>query len=244
MRTSVDFLVRRQEEFRILGITFAILTACMLLTACAAPDPVGTVPQNPLKSTGPLTFVVIGDSTSSGGATATVWDSVWEYQASFISFGSFIPINNAASGGFTCSDDDTQNLTAAISYAPQAIIIDCGINGYGHGRTAAQEVASIDDMVTHIQAAGIKVILTNVLPNNSGDPLAYAYVSSINSLIATYAYQHEIPLMDFWTPMQDPANPGHYISGYTSDGTHPTQLGDRIIAQKAVAPVLWGTTPE
>lgn len=60
-------------------------------------------------------------------------------------------------------------------------------------------------------------------------------VTLVNNIVAKLAAQFNIPLVDMYSLLVDPAT-GLYKTGYTIDGTHPTFTSDRMMG------ALWATT--
>jgi len=57
------------------------------------------------------------------------------------------------------------------------------------------------------------------------DPPYTRYLQPLNSWIAGYAAGHHYKRIDFYSVMNDPNNPGHYLPQYYYDGVHPNGAG-------------------
>jgi lysophospholipase L1-like esterase len=53
---------------------------------------------------------------------------------------------------------------------------------------------------------------------------------SLNAWITKCANQNGYPLIDFYSVINNPANPGHSNPALVFDGTHPNSAGDTAMA--------------
>lgn len=64
---------------------------------------------------------------------------------------------------------------------------------------------------------------TGAAPGNAGDPY---FTAQINAWRKRFAAENGVPCIDFYAVLADPTT-GYYKKGYTTDGVHPTTLGQR-----------------
>lgn len=85
--------------------------------------------------------------------------------------------------------------------------------------------ANVTTMCNASEAAGIKMILCKI--NGEGE-----YITEItiwNEWITTYAAAQGYDLIDFYTPLDDPLNPGAMEEQYGWGNVHPNALGFRRV---------------
>jgi lysophospholipase L1-like esterase len=133
-----------------------------------------------------------------------------------------------------------------VSLHPKVVVLLCGINDIA-GNTGPSSLEMIEDnissMVEISRANGINVVLSSVLP-------AYDFpwkpgvepaekVFTLNSWIKTYAAQHNLIYLDYYTSMVDQRK--GLKAEYTKDGVHPIKEGYAVmepLAKTAIALAL------
>lgn len=121
-----------------------------------------------------------------------------------------------------------------IDLKPSIVVILAGINDIAQntGPITLQETAgNIFSMAELAKAHGIKVIMCTVLPASdfSWKPGMNpgSKVVQLNTLLSTYAKQHNIPFVDYYTPMVNDSLGLKKELG--EDGVHPNEKGYAIM---------------
>jgi lysophospholipase L1-like esterase len=133
-----------------------------------------------------------------------------------------------------------------IALKPKVVVILAGINDIA-GNTGPSTLEMIEDNISSMsvlaKSAGIKVILSSVLP-------AYDFpwrpglspaekVVALNKWIQNYASKNGFIYLDYYSPMVDDRK--GLKAEYTTDGVHPNEKGYKImepLAEKAIALAL------
>ena len=133
-----------------------------------------------------------------------------------------------------------------IALKPKVVVILAGINDIA-GNTGPSTLEMIEDNISSMSvlanSAGIKVILSSVLP-------AYDFpwrpglspaekVVSLNEWIKNYASKNGFIYLDYYSPMVDDRK--GLKAEYTTDGVHPNEKGYKImepLVEKAIALAL------
>jgi chitodextrinase/lysophospholipase L1-like esterase len=190
-------------------------------------------------------IVVLGSSTAQGSG-ASVKDSSWvkRYQ---VYLGQLYPnfsIINLAKGGFKTYNilptgssvpvgeyvDPERNITKALSYLPNAIIINLPSNDACAFISVATQLANYRVINNLARNSNVAVWVCTPQPINSGSVIAQAQlvmVDSVFSVFGNYA-------IDFWTRLVTPnlRLQDKYNAG---DGTHLNDAGHRILFEQVVA---------
>jgi len=133
-----------------------------------------------------------------------------------------------------------------INLKPEVVVILAGINdiAQNNGPIEIDDVfGNIESMVILAKAAGIKVVLSSVLPayrfkwRPEIDPVAK--VEALNKLIEAYAAKNRIVYLDYFRAMADQRK--GLPESLSADGVHPNLAGYKImepLAEKAIAKAL------
>ena len=122
-----------------------------------------------------------------------------------------------------------------INLHPEYVFILYGVNDVAEHNGAIDlenAVGNIASMVELVRAHGIKPVLCTILP------ATHAYwipaigqistqVMAFNKLLLAYAEQEKLPVVDYWTPMND--GRGGLSPEHSRDGVHPTPAGYEIM---------------
>lgn len=121
-----------------------------------------------------------------------------------------------------------------ISLKPSIVVILAGINDIAEntGPIALEETAgNIFSMAELAKAHGIKVIMCTVLPASDfpwkPDMNPGPKVVKLNTLLSSYAKQHSIPFVDYYTSMVN--NSLGLEKELGEDGVHPNEKGYAIM---------------
>ena len=83
---------------------------------------------------------------------------------------------------------------------------------------------------------GLRVALTEVLPWNNGYPAAAAPIRRLNRAIARISRDLRVPVLPWYSKLEDPVNPGRMKAEWTSDGDHPSVTGYRRLGETVRLP--------
>ena len=125
-----------------------------------------------------------------------------------------------------------------IDLKPAVVLILAGTNDIaGNTGPSTPEMieGNLTSMVELARANGIRPVLCSVLP-------AYDYpwrpglqpaqkIVALNAWMKSYAAQHGLVYVDYWTPMADERQ--GLRSDLTMDGVHPNEAGYRVMAPLA-----------
>lgn len=121
-----------------------------------------------------------------------------------------------------------------ISLKPSIVVILAGINDIAENTgpiTLEETAGNIFSMAELAKAHGIKVIMCTVLPASDfpwkPDMNPGPKVVKLNALLSTYAKQHNIPFVDFYTSMVN--NSLGLQKELGEDGVHPNEKGYAIM---------------
>ena len=131
-----------------------------------------------------------------------------------------------------------------VNLMPEAVVINAATNDIAENTGPYDEdrtFGNILSMVEIAQANGIKVILSTVLPAkgfgwNPAITDAPEKILKLNKRIAGYAAAHNIPFIDYFTPLVD-ADGVSLNPAYSGDGVHPNPQGYEVMEQTAL-PVI------
>jgi|GEM_PF-657506 len=182
-----------------------------------------------------IVIVVLGSSTAEG-IGPTKKENAWvprfiEYlQESDTNF----KVINLAKGGFTTADllpggHPDKNISKALSYNPDAIIINLPSNDAAEGRKAPEQLENYQKIFNSIKN-DIPVWVTTPQPRN----FEKAKVNIQKDMVdATYAYFDEEFIIDLWTCFATEKNliKKEYDSG---DGIHLNDEAHKLIFERVV----------
>lgn len=135
-----------------------------------------------------------------------------------------------------------------INLKPKVVVILAGINDIAenNGPSKLEDVmGNLASMAELAKTAGIKVVLSSVLPANAF-PWRPAIkpaekVKALNAMIKTYAAKNHFVYLDYYTPMVN--NQGGLSLNLAKDGVHPTLEGYKMMepmAMKAIEAAIKG----
>jgi len=113
------------------------------------------------------------------------------------------------------------------------LIVQGGINDIVQGRPVEKAAENLRRMVERGKALGLRVALVELLPWNNGYPEADPKIRGLNELIHGIAKDEQVPVLPFYSTLEDPDRPGRMREEWTSDGDHPSVEGYRLLGERA-----------
>jgi lysophospholipase L1-like esterase len=117
----------------------------------------------------------------------------------------------------------------------QVLVVQGGINDIAQGRSVDQAADNLRQMVERGKRLVGRVAVAELLPWNNGYPQADPEIRRLNTLIRRLARDENVPVLPFYSTLEDPDRPGRMKEQWTSDGDHPSVEGYRLIGEKAFA---------
>lgn len=123
-----------------------------------------------------------------------------------------------------------------IELNPRVVVINAATNDIAENTHPYNEDITFGNIVSMVELAkanGIEVVLTTTLPAasfswNGAVTDAPEKIRSLNRRLATYAAEHRIPFVDYYSHMLAPDGKS-LDPRYTRDGVHPTAAGYGIM---------------
>jgi lysophospholipase L1-like esterase len=115
----------------------------------------------------------------------------------------------------------------------KVLIVQGGINDIAQGRSVEKAAENLRRMVGRGKALDLKVALVDLLPWNNGYPEADPKIRRLNELIHGIAKDEQVPVIPFYSTLEDPTRPGRMREEWTSDGDHPSVEGYRLLGERA-----------
>ena len=138
-------------------------------------------------------------------------------------------------GVFGERTDEIAERLGQCADGADALIVQGGINDIAQNRPVADTAEDLRSMVRAGLDAGLDVYLVNVLPWNNGFPGARKPILELNGLIDRIGADEEVPMLDFYSELEDPQSPALIGPQLTDDGDHPSIEGYRrlggVVAQ-------------
>ena len=118
----------------------------------------------------------------------------------------------------------------------EVLIVQGGINDIAQGRPVRAAARDLRRMAERGKQLGLRVALTEVLPWNNGYPAAAPPIRRLNRAIARIGRDLRVPVLPWYSKLEDPDNPGRMKSEWTSDGDHPSVTGYRRLGETVQLP--------
>jgi lysophospholipase L1-like esterase len=201
--------------------------------------------QNPCTSIQDYTIVVLGSSTAAG-AGASQSDSAWvnRYSKAIQQINPNNQVINLGVGGFTSYrimpdnhqpnpgrplPNTTKNITKALTYNPDAIIINLPSNDIASGFPITEQIFNFDSIVALANNFGVPVWVCTTQPKNMSLSNMQLQVNMRDSI-----YAHFSPnVLDFWTTLAS-ANNSLSTTYDSGDGTHLNDAGHGLLANRTL----------
>jgi lysophospholipase L1-like esterase len=115
----------------------------------------------------------------------------------------------------------------------EVLVVQGGINDVVQRRAVEEAARDIGAMLERGRAAGLALVVTDVLPWNNGDERAADGIRRLNALIGEVAAKAGATLLPFHDALADPTDPTRMRVGLTDDGDHPSVEGHRLLGERA-----------
>ncbi len=174
----------------------------------------GAVPRN--------TVVILGSSTAQG-AGASSNSASWAGLLAAAMAPRGYTVRNVSISGTNTSDSLARFDRDVAPYNPAFVILCTSIINEPAANAVQTFVQNTLSLIAKVESVGAIPILVPPFPNNGFTPSMY---SSIRTIYATLAARG-VPVLDFLDVTDD--GQGHWVAGLTVDGTHPTDVGHRLL---------------
>jgi lysophospholipase L1-like esterase len=169
-------------------------------------------------------IIANGGGIYNGGAPTNVYAPVsWIMWGHMLSGARFKDMGTVAVAGQTSGQVLSGQVPTVIAAKPDMCLVLAGTNDGTSYSTATTNLAAI---YAALMNAGITPVACTLPPQT-------AYPNSkveINAWIVRNAHALNIPLVDLHAPVVDPTT-GLYLTGYSGDGTHPTEIAAKAMGQ-------------
>jgi lysophospholipase L1-like esterase len=115
----------------------------------------------------------------------------------------------------------------------EVLVVQGGINDIVQDRPVEQAADNLRRMVERGKQLVGRVALVELLPWNNGYPQADPKIRRLNALIHEIARDEDVPVLPFYSTLEDPDRPGRMREAWTSDGDHPSVEGYRLLGEQA-----------
>lgn len=140
-------------------------------------------------------------------------------------------IINKGVGSNTTAMMVTRFTTDVINQNPSYVIILGGVNDIAGAVAIGTIEANLTSMYNSALTSGIVPVLCTLLPWNNGTSPQRDTLDQLNAWIRDYARTNQLPLVDFFKALEDPANLRTMPALLNNDGVHPSQAGYRVMAE-------------
>ena len=177
---------------------------------------------------GPVHIVALGDSLSAGYMLGADEAFPAVLERALRAGGYDVTVANAGVSGDTAAGG-LQRLDWSVPEGTDAVILELGANDMLRGLEPAQTEATLDAIMTRLQARDIKVLLAGMIaaPN-----LGPQYVERFDAIYPTLAQRHAVPLYPFFLTGVE-QDPGLKLF----DGMHPNAAGVEVVVRNILPSV-------
>ncbi len=131
--------------------------------------------------------------------------------------------------------DEIARRLADCAKDAQVLVVQGGINDIAQGRSVDRAADNLRQMVERGKRLVGRVAVAELLPWNNGYPRADREIRRLNTLIHELARAEDVPVLPFYSTLEDPDRPGRMKEEWTSDGDHPSVEGYRLLGENAFA---------
>jgi lysophospholipase L1-like esterase len=129
--------------------------------------------------------------------------------------------------------DEIAHRLVDCAKGAKVLVVQGGINDIAQGRSLETAAENLRGMVERGKSLGLKVALVELLPWNNGYPEADPKIRHLNELIHGIAKDEQVPVLPFYSTLEDASRPGRMREEWTSDGDHPSVEGYRLLGERA-----------
>ncbi len=225
-----------------LGIGVLLFVTCVL-TGCNQEGavPATQVETRRLRTTGPLVYVALGDSTGAGigardgGYVARLHKRILERRPDS-------KLVNLCVSGATTEDVLRGQLDRGVAANPDLVTLGIGINDIGHGLTLEQFSKNYEEILSTLrQKTQAAIVVTNLPDISSAPRIPGSMRAHYQQQIAQYsrrleeiAARHSVTIFDVYAiTTRELASHPEYFS---ADGFHPSDAGYEYWAEE-----MWPT---
>lgn len=173
----------------------------------------------------PQTWAFFGDSITNVGEGYPFYTQV--SSAGRIT-AAYVESNPGQTSSYLRGVLETQILTRDPK--PGACLVLCGANDAQSGVSVATFRANIEDIVSRLQATGIRPILGTVTPNNN--PAYDQLIRTYNAWLSRWAGRNGVPIVDFYTAVS--GTDTGWRADLSGDGLHPNSKGCAVMGKAVV----------
>lgn len=137
---------------------------------------------------------------------------------------------NAGVVGNTSGSIRARFAADVVALTPEYAVIMAGTNDIWYGYTLTIPEANITLMCNYSVAAGIIPIVCNI-PPMGGSSETRANVTALNAWITSYTATNGYRRINFFTPLDDSANPGDIRPEYLYIAMHPNDAGYKAMVE-------------
>lgn len=186
----------------------------------------------------PQRIVPFGDSLIAGSSAFN--NGVWQFGNGFAELSIYRAgpqyqlVSNAGVAGDHTSQMLARIYTDVLAFNPDVVYLLGGTNDLAIGMTNAAKASmmnNLEKMVRIFLKAGVEVFLMTPPPNNTN----FQAAKDVQYFYYALAQYYNLPLADMYRMTVDPATNGQYLSGYSSDGTHPSNTASDVFASEVGA---------
>lgn len=184
-------------------------------------------------------FAVIGTSIEEGGCIVVGQTDLrigdgWFPTACFLTDQRMMLHRAAGVSGNTSAQMLARFATDITAYDPDWCVFGSPTNDYGADPTFATAKVNMQAMWDAAAAADIGVILCTMLPRTGSGAIPIDSVIAYNNWTKAQAATNGWHLFDLFAAAVDPAT-GGFLSGYSTDGTHPIDAGSYALGAAVAA---------
>lgn len=185
-----------------------------------------------LKNGSDVTIVAFGDSITSGYAVRRGFPSFWKEMLMQKYSGARIEMINSGISGDTTMDGLARLDWAVLSYEPDLVTINFGINDCVYGFGLEEFEANLVEMIRRIRAGPASEILllsSQPLETPPYDRLVQDYYQAVERV----AKETDVGFVDVYGAWMERVKAGTPLSSFIIPGLdHPNEAGYRIIAEE------------